>query len=45
MLRSMIFELQRALAVAILDGFSTELHQKKRQVFGFSEVKFESRPI
>ena len=45
MLRSMIFELRRALAVAVLDGFSTELHQKKRQVFGFSEAKFESRPI
>ena len=46
MLRSMIFELRRGLlAVAILDGFSIELHQKKRQVFGFSDAKFESRPI
>ena len=43
--RSMIFELRRALAMTILDGFSIELHQKKRQVFGFSEAKLESRPI
>ena len=42
MLRSMIFELRRALAV---DGFSIELHQKKRQAFGLSEVKVESRSI